>query len=412
MDLFGKPNLNIGTLGSVSDGKSTLVYGLTGTRTQKHSTEKHRNITIKSGYANLKIWKCKECDELYSSNSELNEYICKSCDIDCDLVNHISLPDLAGHVSLILNTMCSVCLMKGAIVVVSAAEPISMKPQLTQHLATLKLSKIEKIIICFNKLDLISKEIALIRKKELDELLIKLDIKPYVIIPTSLSKQIGLNHVLKYLMEIFPPTLETTNEKSIFRITRSFDVNKPSTEWLNVNGGIVGGSLISGKLAVNDQIEIRPGIVSKNKTGQFITQPIITKILSLESDKIKIDHVTPGGLVAIGTEIDPYYCKNDALNGNVVGLVGHLPEVYTEIEIKYIGTEVFDCKWNPQINDTLFLQTSNISTEAKLISIGEKYKFQLMKPICIENNIMIIVCKKDEGTMKIVGYGEFYCDKF
>ena len=39
-----QPIINIGCLGSVSDGKSTLVKCLTGTKTQKHSNEKIRNI--------------------------------------------------------------------------------------------------------------------------------------------------------------------------------------------------------------------------------------------------------------------------------------------------------------------------------------------------------------------------------
>lgn len=404
---LSKPVINIGTLGCVSDGKSTLVYALTGTKTQKHSSERHRNITIKSGYANLKIWKCKECSEHYSSSSDILEYVCKSCDESCDLVNHISLPDLPGHVSLILNTMNSICLMKGALVVVSAAEPIAMKPQLIQHLAKLKLQKIEKIIICFNKLDLISKELAIKRKIELDELLKTLDIKPSIIIPTSLSKGVGLNYVLKYLMELFPPIIDdTTNNNSLFRITRSFDINKPGINWEDVNGGVVGGSLINGKLSIGDEIEIRPGYVSK-KDGKFIIQPIITKILSLETDNTKINEITPGGLVAIGIDTDPFYCKSDALSGNVIGRVGQLPNIYSEIEIHYIPMTIFNGNWIPVINDTVFLQTNNISTEAKLIEINDKFKFLLKKPICIENNIVVIVCRKDEGVMKIVGYGDF-----
>jgi translation initiation factor 2 gamma subunit (eIF-2gamma) len=46
------------------------------------------------------------------------------------------------------------------------------------------MANIENLIICFNKLDLVTKEVAVTRKKELDELLEKLDIRPYIIIPT------------------------------------------------------------------------------------------------------------------------------------------------------------------------------------------------------------------------------------
>ena len=46
--------------------------------------------------------------------------------------------------------------MKGAIVVVSAAEEIEKCIQLIQHLAAAKLAKLENLIVLFNKLDLVS----------------------------------------------------------------------------------------------------------------------------------------------------------------------------------------------------------------------------------------------------------------
>ena len=58
-----QPIINIGMLGSVSDGKSTTVYSLTGIKTQRHSNEMKRNITIKPGYANMKIYKTINTNE-------------------------------------------------------------------------------------------------------------------------------------------------------------------------------------------------------------------------------------------------------------------------------------------------------------------------------------------------------------
>jgi translation initiation factor 2 gamma subunit (eIF-2gamma) len=43
------------------------------------------------------------------------------------------------------------------ICIVSAAEPISRKPQFIQHLIADKLANIENLIVCFNKLDLVTK---------------------------------------------------------------------------------------------------------------------------------------------------------------------------------------------------------------------------------------------------------------
>jgi translation initiation factor 2 subunit 3 len=116
--IMGKqPILNIGCLGSVSDGKSTTVFQLTGTKTQRHSNEKTRNITIKPGYANMKIWRSPD-GKYITTNSE-------NIIADAELIHHLSFVDCPGHQELILTMMGSVSLMKGAIVVISAAEPIS-----------------------------------------------------------------------------------------------------------------------------------------------------------------------------------------------------------------------------------------------------------------------------------------------
>jgi translation initiation factor 2 subunit 3 len=406
MNLNYQPNMNIGTLGSVSDGKSTMIYQLTGIKTQKHSSEKQRNITIKPGYANLKIWYCDSCEEYDSSSSEKTNLLCRYCNTDCELVNHISFVDCPGHAELILTMMGSLSLMKGSVVVISAAEPINKKPQLRQHLIASKMANIDKLIICFNKLDLITKEVAIGRKKELDNLLNELEIIPYIIIPTSFNKKIGLNYLLKAMMEVFPPQENLFNSDSFFRITRSFDINKPGTNWQDVNGGVIGGSLINGEININDIVEIKPGILSKGKDGKIVCQSIITKILSLETDGKNIDRVIPGGLIGIGTEIDPYYCKNDMLSGNVMGKPGTLPDVYNEVKLKYKTLVDFDGKWEPKNGDTVFLQIGNVSVESRLAKVNkENFTFSLLKPACIENNSKILICRKDEGILKIVGVG-------
>ena len=54
--LQNQPIYNIGSIGHVASGKSTLVRSITGIKTQKHSSEQERNITINIGYANAKIF--------------------------------------------------------------------------------------------------------------------------------------------------------------------------------------------------------------------------------------------------------------------------------------------------------------------------------------------------------------------
>ena len=310
-----QPIINIGCLGCVSDGKSTLIEKLTGIKTQRHSTEQDKNITIKQGYGNMKIWKNTNPD-LNEINNMLNPVslvqdlptnsanslsskltdntIIKSTTTlpisnpkdlmtvyyttdatvtnlnlnnkAMELVNHISFVDCPGHQDLIQTLLTSISLMDGAIFVIAVNQPITKKNQLIQHLIASKLHNLNKIIICLNKIDLVSKNTLLLRKQELDNILQKYNINPYVIIPTCFNKKIGLNYLIQAIMELFNVTdyINRSNLDPLFRISRSFDINKPGINYLNVSGGVLGGALIHGTLKVNEKLSLARAKVVMN----------------------------------------------------------------------------------------------------------------------------------------------------
>ncbi len=397
-----QPVLNVGMLGSVSDGKSTCVRELTGIKTQRHSSEKTRNITIKPGYANLKIW--SDGDKLYSTDSKPT--ILSKNDRDCNLVHHLSFIDCPGHQELILTMLGSIRLMDAVIVIVSAADPIEKKPQLIQHLAAIKLSGIKKILVCLNKLDLVTKDVANERYEELQKVLSRFDIKPIKIIPTSFNKKIGVSWLLQEILDNFIPN-NNVDEVSRFMATRSFDINKPGSNWNDLKGGVLGGSLFNGKLNVDDVIEIRPGICGKGKNGKLISQPIKTKILSIKTDQEELENMLPGGLMGVGTDIDPFYCKDDQLAGNIIGLEGTLPSVYDSIELKFELIEDFGGVWKPKVNDNVFLQVGTLSISSILTQVLKKtIKLSLSRPACIDEDLMIMISHKEDGIMKIVASGK------
>lgn len=400
---FTQPNLILCTLGHVSNGKSSMIYQLSGTKTQRDSREKKRNITIKAGYANIKLWHCSNCKFNFSSNETINEYNCDSCDNLCSLDNHISFVDCPGHQELIETMMSSVSLMHGGIVIVSVVEPIKTQTQLLQHLITIKVNKLDNIIVCLNKCDLVSKEIVNERKNELDELLSKLGINPKIIIPTSFTKNLGIDYLIKAINYFFGPHFtQTTTSKPLCRITRSFDINSPGTDFTNVKGGCIGGSVISGCFEKNTFVEIRPGILTKNKNNTFSHEPIITKLLSFESDKKQLDTALPGCLIAMLTEIDPYLCKNDLLKGNIVTLVGQGLPIYHDIKVQYEIIDFIDFIWKPKKNDIIHLQINNMSSPAKIVSINDNImNIFINKPICIDHSDNIIICIK-QGILQLV----------
>ena len=386
-----QPIINIGCLGSVSDGKSTLVKCLTGTKTQKHSNEKIRNITIKQGYGNMKIW-----EDGSTTSSQVNKNI--------KLLNHISFVDCPGHHDYIQTMLASISIMDGAIFVIAADQPLSTKPQLIQHLEAIKLSNIEKIIICLNKIDLVNKNTLLSRKMELDLLLNKYDIKPFSIIPTSFNKNIGVNYLIDCIINLFNPDtyIKKSNDKTILKISRTFDINKPGTNWCNMNGGVIGGSLISGNLSIGDEIEILPGIVWK-ENNEFKHQSIKTIVTSIKTDNIDLDKCISGGLIGVGTTLDPYYCKNDMLLGNIAIKMkdNYKPIVYNTLKISYnLLNETI------KNNDILVLQIGTRVLDAKVIKINSNLELGLNKPVCIIENENILICKKINNLIKVIGNGK------
>jgi len=393
-----QPIINIGCLGCVSDGKSTLVEKLTNIKTQRHSDEKFRNITIKQGYGNLKIWYDESENKLFTTNSNITN--------ENKLVNHISFVDCPGHNDLIQTMLSSISLMDGAIIVIAVDQPIISKTQLIQHLIAAKLGKLDKIIICLNKIDLVTKSILYTRKKELDDILLQYDIKPHIIIPTCFNKKIGLKYVIKSIMELFSPDKYVIRNTSdpFFRISRSFDINKPGTDWHDVRGGVLGGSLVSGTLKIGDEIEIKPGIINKDGSWTILK----TNIISIKSDNNYLDIIVPGGLIGIGTDLDPFYCKNDLLVGNIICLANDKKSnVYKDLDISIIKNSNINSNWEPKKNESVILQIGTRSCNAKIKQMKLEYiTLELFKPVCINNNETIIICSNINRQIKIVAEGK------
>lgn len=392
MNIENQPIINIGMLGSVSDGKSTTVHGLTNIKTQRHSEEMKRNITIKPGYANMKIY-----DDNGTLNTETGE-----------LVHHVSFIDCPGHYQLIVTMMSCIRLMDGIILVVSAAEPIDKKPQLIQHIMSIKMSGIKNVIVLLNKLDLVKKSVAKERYNDLCKVLIKYEINPKAIIPVSMNHKIGTENILKNIMKFMGPELSQSRitQSPTFMISRSFDINRVNIKYDDIIGGVIGGSLTGGSFKIGDEIEILPGIISKNQEGEIIYKPHYTKIISLKSETTELSNIGPGGLIGIGTNIDPFYCKNDSMIGMIAGLKGNMPSVYTEITIKYNTITFSDYKWNKFKSMPVIIIVGTNNIDGKIIDFDDDYvSLKLNKPACIPINSIIILCNKTADGFNISAYG-------
>ncbi len=325
-----QPEANIGVVGHVDHGKTTLVQALTGVWTAKHSEELKRGMTIKLGYAIGDIYKCEGCEPPEAFQPEPS---CKHCNGNPVLLRRVSYVDAPGHEILMATMLSGAALMDGALLVIAANEKCP-QPQTREHFVALEISGVRNIVVVQNKVDVVSIERARESYREIKEFLKGTWAEDAPIIPVSALHKANIDALLQAMEERIPTPKRDPTKPPLMYIARSFDVNKPGTPPDKLKGGVIGGSIIQGILRVGDEIEIRPG-VRVEKQGRVEYMPLYTKIVSLKFGDIEVDEAKPGGLVAIGTELDPSITKADNLVGNVVGKPGQLPPVHNTIRIEY-----------------------------------------------------------------------------
>jgi translation initiation factor 2 subunit 3 len=389
-----QPEVNIGTIGHVDHGKTTLVQALTGTWASRHSEELKRGITIKLGYADMPIYKCPKCPP--PKNYTIKP-VCESCNSKAEFVRAISFVDAPGHEALMATMLSGAAIMDGAILVIAADEPCP-QPQTREHLAAAEVSGIKNLIIVQNKIDIVDQKRALESYKEIKAFVKGTVAENAPIIP--ISAQRGIN--IDVLLDAMQP---------LMYIVRSFDVNKPGTIIEDLEGGIIGGTIAQGKFTVGEEIEIRPGIMSERE-GRTVYDPLVSEIVSLHAGEQKVKEATCGGLVGVGTLLDPSYSKADGLTGSIAGRTGELPPTLTELTLethmleRAVGTkELLKVeKINP--DEALLLHIGAAVNVGKVIGIKQNtIKVKLSRPICALPDSRVAISRKITARWRLIGYG-------
>ena len=153
------------------------------------------------------------------------------------------------------------------------------------------------------------------------------------IIPISAQLKYNIDAVNEYICTKIPVPKHDFEADPRLIVIRSFDVNKPGSTVDELKGGVAGGSILSGVFKVGQEVEIRPGKVFTDQTGKFICQPLRTRVVSLFAEGNDLQFAVPGGLIGVGTLVDPILCKGDKLLGNVMTAVGKGADIYVELEI-------------------------------------------------------------------------------
>lgn len=325
-----QPEVNIGVVGHVDHGKTTLVQALTGIWTARHSEELKRGMTIKLGYADGDI---AYCENLEPPEAYTTKRVCPDGS-ESRLLRRVSYVDAPGHEALMATMLSGAALMDGAILVIAANEPCP-QPQTREHFAALDIIGIRNIIVVQNKIDVVPREKIVENYKQIKKFLEGTWAEDAPVIPVSALHKVNIDVLLQAIQEIIPTPERDLSKPPLMYVARSFDVNKPGTPPEKLQGGVIGGSLIQGVLRVGDEIEIKPGIRIPVGPGRYRYEPVVTEVTSLRFGELEVEEARPGGLLAIGTKLDPSLTKADSLVGNIVGKPGKLPPSIRYAKIRY-----------------------------------------------------------------------------
>jgi translation initiation factor 2 subunit 3 len=402
-----QPEINIGTIGHVDHGKTTLVQSLTGTWASRHSEELKRGITIKLGYADMPIYRCPKCEP--PKNFTIKPF-CENCNSEAEFVRAISFVDAPGHEALMATMLSGAAIMDGAILVIAADEPCP-QPQTREHLAAAEVSGIKNLIIVQNKIDIVDEKRAVESYKEIKTFIKGTVAENAPIIPISAQRGINIDVLLNAIQTIIPTPKRDETKPPMMFIIRSFDVNKPGTTIEGLEGGIIGGTIAQGKFAVGEEIEIRPGVMAERE-GKTVYDPLISEVVSLQAGSQNVNEATCGGLVGVGTCLDPSYSKADGLTGSIAGKTGQLPPTLTELTLethvleRAVGTkELLKVeKINP--DEALLLHVGSAVNVGKVISIKQNViKVKLTRPICALPGSRVAISRKITSRWRLIGYG-------
>jgi len=402
-----KPEVNIGLVGHVDHGKTTLVRALSGEWTDQHSEEMKRGISIRLGYADATFRRCPECEPPAAFTVAET---CPTHDVETEVLRTVSFVDAPGHETLMATMLSGAAIMDGAVLVVSASEPVP-QPQTEEHLMALDIIGIENIVIAQNKVDLVDRETAEESYRQIQEFVEGTVAEGAPIVPISAEQEVNVDLLIQTIEESIPTPERDPDDDPMMYVARSFDINKPGTTWDGLLGGVVGGSLVQGRLATDDDIEIRPGR-EVEEGGQTEWRSIQTVVRSLQAGGEFVSEVGPGGLLGVGTGLDPSLTKGDALAGQVAGTPGTLPPVWRQFTMqvdlleRIVGASAEETVEEISTNEPLMLTVGTATTVGAVTSARQgECEVALKRPVCAPVGAKIAINRRVGARWRLIGVG-------
>ncbi|KAJ1851830.1 eukaryotic translation initiation factor 2 subunit gamma [Coemansia sp. RSA 1822] len=437
--------INIGIIGHVAHGKSALVRAITGVNTIRFKEECERNITMKIGYADAKLYRCDNaecprpgCFKSYGSHTKGNiRCLRRECGGKMQLVRHVSFVDCPGHDVLMQNMLNGAAVMNAAILLVAANESCP-QPQTAEHLAAVETMKLQHIVVVQNKCDLVGEDQAASSVEQIKAFTDKTSAEDASIVPISAEMGINIDVVVEHLCQNIPMPVHDYASDPRLVVIRSFDINRAGdTLQLDgkrtggLKGGVAGGSITRGVLRVGDVVEIRPGLITRDSNMHIQVRPLQTRIVSLCSESNRLQFAVPGGLIGVGTTLDPYLCRRDKLVGNILGSPNSMPKVFVELTVHYTllrrllgvaGVDESKHKTNKQDSfgvgrlakvskvkkhDVLQVNVGACTGMATVVGVKDELaKLKLERPVCADIGEALALSRKFNGSFRLIGWAK------
>jgi translation initiation factor 2 subunit 3 len=303
-------------------------------------------------------------------------------------------------------------ILDGAILVVAANEPFP-QPQTREHFVALGIVGIKNLIIVQNKIDVVSKDQAIEQYRQIKDFIKGTWAEGSPVVPVSALHKINIDALIEALITHIKAPQRDLTKTPIMLTVRSFDINKPGTLYSELKGGIIGGSIVQGVFKIDEEIKILPGLRVENK-GKVSYEPLYTKIASLRFGDLEVKEARPGGLVAVGTYLDPSITKADTLVGNIVAdskanvpVLWKLDIIYNLLE-RVVGSQQL-IKVEPIRNKETLMLTIGSSTTLGIVtsSKSDEIEVELKRPVAVwDNNVRLAISRQVGGRWRLVGWGQ------
>ncbi|KIY94233.1 Eukaryotic translation initiation factor 2 subunit 3 [Monoraphidium neglectum] len=131
-----------------------------------------------------------------------------------------------------------------------------------------------------------------------------------------------------------------------------------------------------------------------------------------------LQYAVPGGLIGVGLTVDPTLTRADRLVGQVLGEVGKLPEVFSELEINFfllrrlLGVRSKEGEKQSKVTklskgEVLMLNIGSMCTGARVLAVKHDLaKLQLTTPVCTKEGEKVALSRRVEKHWRLIGWGQ------